>query len=79
MLYGEFARGRRMRGLPEEAANSAAIIQLMRQGWGQENPAFRQMFTSLFAPAERPEQMQWWNDLPAHHHLAGERHPVSRS
>jgi DNA-binding winged helix-turn-helix (wHTH) protein/alpha-beta hydrolase superfamily lysophospholipase len=63
VLYGGFARGRRMRGLPEEAANSAAMIQLMRQGWGQENPAFRQMFTSLFIPGGTPEQMQWWNDL----------------
>ena len=35
----------------------------MRQGWGQENPAFRQMFTSLFIPGGTPEQMQWWNDL----------------
>jgi pimeloyl-ACP methyl ester carboxylesterase/DNA-binding winged helix-turn-helix (wHTH) protein len=63
VLYGGFARGRRMRGLPEESANSAAMIQLMRQGWGQENPAFRQMFTSLFIPGGTPEQMQWWNDL----------------
>ena len=63
VLYGGFARGRRMRGLPEEAANSAAMVQLMRQGWGQENPAFRQMFTSLFIPGGTPEQMQWWNDL----------------
>ena len=63
VLYGGFARGRRLRGLPEEAANSAAMVQLMRQGWGQENPAFRQMFTSLFIPGGTPEQMQWWNDL----------------
>jgi DNA-binding winged helix-turn-helix (wHTH) protein/pimeloyl-ACP methyl ester carboxylesterase len=63
VLYGGFARGRRMRGLPEETANSAAMVQLMRQGWGQENPAFRQMFTSLFIPGGTPEQMQWWNDL----------------
>jgi DNA-binding winged helix-turn-helix (wHTH) protein/pimeloyl-ACP methyl ester carboxylesterase len=63
VLYGGFARGRRRRGLPEEAANSEAIVQLMRQGWGQENPAFRQLFTSLFIPGGTPEQMQWWNDL----------------
>ena len=35
----------------------------MRQGWGQENPAFRQMFTSLFIPGGTAEQMQWFNDL----------------
>ena len=38
-------------------------VQLIRQGWGQENPAFRQMFTSLFIPGGTPEQMQWFNDL----------------
>ena len=36
---------------------------LIRQGWGSENPAFRQFFTSLFVPDGNPEQMQWFNDL----------------
>ena len=35
----------------------------MRQGWGKENPAFRQLFTSLFIPGGTPEQVQWFNDL----------------
>jgi pimeloyl-ACP methyl ester carboxylesterase len=35
----------------------------MRDGWGQNNPAFRQIFTSLFIPGGTPEQMNWWNDL----------------
>jgi pimeloyl-ACP methyl ester carboxylesterase len=35
----------------------------MRQGWGQENPAFRQLFTSLFIPGGTAEQVQWFNDL----------------
>jgi pimeloyl-ACP methyl ester carboxylesterase/DNA-binding winged helix-turn-helix (wHTH) protein len=63
VLYGGFSRGRRMRGSPEEIANSDAVVTLMRQGWGQENPAFRQMFTSLFIPGGTPEQAQWFNDL----------------
>ncbi len=63
VLYGGFARGRRMRGSQQEIANSDAIATLMRQGWGQENPAFRQMFTSLFIPGATPEQMEWFNDL----------------
>jgi DNA-binding winged helix-turn-helix (wHTH) protein/pimeloyl-ACP methyl ester carboxylesterase len=63
VLYGGFARGRRMRGSQEEIANSDAIATLMRQGWGQENPAFRQLFTSLFIPGASAEQMQWFNDL----------------
>ncbi len=63
VLYGGFARGRKKRGSPEESASSDAVVTLMRQGWGQENPAFRQMFTSLFIPGGTPEQMQWYNDL----------------
>jgi DNA-binding winged helix-turn-helix (wHTH) protein/alpha-beta hydrolase superfamily lysophospholipase len=63
VLYGGFARGRRKRGSHEEIEHTDAITTLMRHGWGQENPAFRQMFTSLFIPGGTPEQMQWFNDL----------------
>ena len=59
ILYGGFARGRTRRN-PEQAETLEALI---RQGWGSENPAFRQFFTSLFVPDGNPEQMQWFNDL----------------
>ncbi len=62
VLYGGFARGRRRRS-PEGIAESEALLTLMRQGWGQESPAFRQIFTSLFIPGATLEQMQWFNDL----------------
>ena len=63
VLYGGFARGRRMRGNTVDEAQAEALITLMRTGWGQENPAFRQVFTSLFVPGGTPEQMAWFNDL----------------
>jgi DNA-binding winged helix-turn-helix (wHTH) protein/pimeloyl-ACP methyl ester carboxylesterase len=63
VLHGGFVRGRKRRGSPEEVANSAAIVQLMRHGWGQENPAFRQLFTSLFIPGGSEAQVRWFNDL----------------
>jgi pimeloyl-ACP methyl ester carboxylesterase/DNA-binding winged helix-turn-helix (wHTH) protein len=63
VLYGGFTRGRRRRGSHSETEQSDAFLTLMRQGWGQENPAFRQLFTSLFLPGGTPEQMQWFNDL----------------
>ena len=63
VLYGGYARGRRKRGSPEEIEQTEAIYTLMRQGWGQENPAFRQIFTSRFAPSATAEQAQWFNDL----------------
>ncbi len=31
--------------------------------WGQNNPALRQLFTSMFIPGATLEQMQWFNDL----------------
>lgn len=63
VLYGGFALGRRLRGSPIDAEQAEAMLTLMRTGWGQENPAFRQFFTSLFVPGATPEQMQWFNNL----------------
>ncbi len=63
VLYGGFARGRSQRGSSKEIEQAAAMRILMRQGWGQENPAFRQIFTSLFIPDATPEQARWFNDL----------------
>jgi pimeloyl-ACP methyl ester carboxylesterase len=63
VLYGGFARGRRKRGSPQEIEQADALLTLMRQGWGQENPAFRQIFTSLFMPDATAEQGRWFNQL----------------
>jgi pimeloyl-ACP methyl ester carboxylesterase/DNA-binding winged helix-turn-helix (wHTH) protein len=63
VLYGGFARGRRIRATPEELRQSDAMMTLMRTGWGQENPAFRQVFTQLFVPGGTPEQHHWFNEL----------------
>jgi pimeloyl-ACP methyl ester carboxylesterase len=35
----------------------------MRQGWGAEHAAFRQIFTSSFFPHGTREQMDWFNEL----------------
>jgi DNA-binding winged helix-turn-helix (wHTH) protein/pimeloyl-ACP methyl ester carboxylesterase len=63
VLYGGYARGRCRRGQQGEVEQADALLTLMRQGWGQENPAFRQIFTSLFIPDATPEQAHWFNDL----------------
>lgn len=63
VLYGGFARGRRKRGSTAEIEQADAVLTLMRHGWGRENPAFRQIFTTRFLPDGTPEQMRWFNDL----------------
>lgn len=63
ILYGGYARGRRRRGEPAAIEQTEALMTLMRQGWGQQNPAFRQIFTSMFIPEATAEQANWFNDL----------------
>lgn len=63
VLYGGFARGRRVRGTPEDIRQADAMLTLMLTGWGNENPAFRQVFTSLFVPGGTQEQTHWFNEL----------------
>jgi pimeloyl-ACP methyl ester carboxylesterase/DNA-binding winged helix-turn-helix (wHTH) protein len=63
VLFGGYARGRCIRGSPDEVETAEATIKLMRLAWGQENPAFRLIFTSLFIPGGTLEQMKWFNDL----------------
>jgi pimeloyl-ACP methyl ester carboxylesterase/DNA-binding SARP family transcriptional activator len=63
ILYGGYARGWRKSGDSELAAQIEALITLTRTGWGRDNPAYRQVFTSLFIPGATPEQMDWLNQL----------------
>ncbi len=62
ILYGGFARGPYKRGQAEREQNQA-MLTLIKHGWGQDNPAFRQMFTSRFIPGGTHEQMEWFNVL----------------
>jgi pimeloyl-ACP methyl ester carboxylesterase/DNA-binding SARP family transcriptional activator len=62
VLYGGYAQGWAFRA-PEDVARRRALGVLMELGWGQDNPAFRQVFTSLFIPDGSAEQIQWFNDL----------------
>jgi class 3 adenylate cyclase/pimeloyl-ACP methyl ester carboxylesterase len=64
ILYGGYALGWKKRARTEaEKEQSAAMLTLMRLGWGQENPAFRQLFTSQFMPGGTKEQADWFNEL----------------
>lgn len=64
VLYGGFARGRLAGDPPEPTRREAeTLANLVALGWGQENPAFRQVFTTLFLPEATPAQMQWYTEL----------------
>jgi pimeloyl-ACP methyl ester carboxylesterase/DNA-binding CsgD family transcriptional regulator len=61
VICGGFPRGRLKRGQAPELQQ--AVMTLMLEGWGKDNPAYRQMFTSQFMPDAKPEQMNWFNEL----------------
>jgi pimeloyl-ACP methyl ester carboxylesterase/DNA-binding winged helix-turn-helix (wHTH) protein len=63
VLIAGFPYGWFKRGSPAEIAQREALIAMIRHGWGQDNPAFHQLFTSLFVPGGTPEQHQWFRDL----------------
>ncbi|HSD45516.1 MAG TPA: alpha/beta fold hydrolase [Pyrinomonadaceae bacterium] len=63
ILYGAYARGTYQRGDPEKERLYRALIEMTLLGWGKDNPAFRQVFTSRFIPGATDEQVRWFNDL----------------
>jgi pimeloyl-ACP methyl ester carboxylesterase/DNA-binding CsgD family transcriptional regulator len=64
VLYGSYARGRFLRNLDGQGRLEAeALINLIRVGWGQQNPAFRQLFSTMLMPDANLEQMASLNQL----------------
>ena len=63
LLYGAYAQGRAKMGDPDAERAQRARIALTRSGWGQDNPVYRQLFTSRFIPAGTDEQLRWFNEL----------------
>ena len=63
VLYGGYPTGWRVRASREEIDTREAMITLTRTGWGRNNPAFRQLFTSLFFPDAPPAETEWFNEL----------------
>lgn len=63
VLHGSFPRGRRRRGSASQLAESDAFVSLIRDGWGKENPAYVQMFGSLFMPDANSDQLAAFTSL----------------
>jgi pimeloyl-ACP methyl ester carboxylesterase/DNA-binding CsgD family transcriptional regulator len=64
VLHGVFYRGRLRRDpSPQEREDTEAQIKLAEIGWGRDDPAYRQFFTTQFIPDSTLEQQRWWNEL----------------
>jgi pimeloyl-ACP methyl ester carboxylesterase len=62
ILYGAVVRGM-LRRIPSEAAKLEALVTLIRDGWEQDQPAYRQLFTSMTMPDATQGQMQAMNEM----------------
>jgi class 3 adenylate cyclase/pimeloyl-ACP methyl ester carboxylesterase len=63
VLHGGYTKGWAKRESHEDIKKREALSTLIRHGWGEENPAFRQVFTSRYLPDSTTEQSQWFNEL----------------
>lgn len=57
VLHGGYAIGRRLRESPQEQEMAAALLTLIRQGWGQPGMTLIHAFASLFIPNSDTEQL----------------------
>ncbi len=63
-IIGGYVRGLMHRQpTPVQLKEAKLLLDLIEVGWGQDNEAFRQVFTSLFIPGGTPEQTHWFNEL----------------
>ncbi|MDP6452899.1 MAG: alpha/beta fold hydrolase, partial [SAR202 cluster bacterium] len=62
VMCGAYPRGMGKRG-DTSKEEIEALVTLTRAGWGRDDPAYRQLFTSRFMPDATREQMSWFNDL----------------
>lgn len=64
VLLGGWARHVMKRNLtPAQVEEMRMLVKLAGMGWGRENPAYRQVFTSLLIPDSSPEQAASYNEL----------------
>jgi DNA-binding SARP family transcriptional activator/pimeloyl-ACP methyl ester carboxylesterase len=65
ILHGGYAAGWRADPdhSPADVARRDASIEIIRHGWAEDTPAYRQMFTLTFIPGGTPEEIEWFNEL----------------
>ncbi|WP_417546323.1 alpha/beta fold hydrolase [Marinobacter sp.] len=66
ILFGAYAAGWRVNGSPATIKEREAILALTETGWGQDNPAYRQIFSSTFMPSANFDELTWFNEFQRH-------------
>jgi pimeloyl-ACP methyl ester carboxylesterase len=63
ILFGGYAAGWRINASEAQIKEREAIMTLTKAGWGQDNPAYRQIFSSTFMPSANQKELDWFNEF----------------
>ena len=63
VLFGAYAAGWRIDATAEVIREREAVMTLTETGWGQDNPAYRQIFSSTFMPSATSDELAWFNEF----------------
>jgi class 3 adenylate cyclase/pimeloyl-ACP methyl ester carboxylesterase len=63
VLYGSFPRMSWFLDTEQGRQRAEAMLTLIRQGWGSDVPAFRQLFSGLFMPDADSDAIRAFNEL----------------
>ena len=62
-LFGGYAAGWRIGATEALTKEREAVMTLTAVGWGTDNPAYRQIFSSTFMPDANEAEFNWFNDF----------------
>lgn len=63
ILFGGYAAGWRIDASEATIREREAVMTLTGTGWGQDNPAYRQIFSSTFMPGATAGELSWFNEF----------------
>jgi pimeloyl-ACP methyl ester carboxylesterase/DNA-binding SARP family transcriptional activator len=63
ILFGGYAAGWRIGATEALTKEREAVMTLTAIGWGTDNPAYRQIFSSTFMPDANEAEFNWFNDF----------------
>ena len=76
ILFGGYASGWRVNADAATLREREAIMTLTESGWGQDNPAYRQIFSSTFMPSASASELAWFNEFQRLTTLARKTRPA---
>ncbi len=63
VIFGGYQAGWRIGADQATIAEREAVMVLTKTGWGQDNPAYRQIFSSTFMPTATHAELDWFNEF----------------